>query len=68
MKKIALTGEHYFQAYKHKENLILFNEILQARTEKGKISPCLAKRLGRGSSKTGVGRLTSDAIKKWNKT
>ena len=64
--KIALTAEHYFQAYKHKGNPTLFNKILQARTKTGKVSPCLAKRLGRGSSKTGVGRLSDSAMKKWN--
>ena len=64
--KIALTAEHYFQAYKHKDNPSLFDEILQARTKTGKVSPCLAKRLGRGSSKTGVGRLDENSIKKWN--
>jgi ribA/ribD-fused uncharacterized protein len=63
--EIALSGEHAFQAWKHK-GTSLYDKILQARTSTGKVSPYLAKKLGRGSTQTGVGRLNQDAIKKWN--
>lgn len=64
---IALTAEHYFQAYKHINNKLLYNKILQVRTKTGKISPNNARKLGKGSSKTGVGRLSQDEIIVWNK-
>ena len=66
--RIALSGEHYFQALKHSENEELFNSILQAKTQTGRSSPALSKKLGRGSKKTGVGILTKEQVQKWNMT
>ena len=63
---IALTAEHYFQSYKHINNKKLFKEILGARTKTGKVSPSIARKMGKGCIKTGIGRLNSFEIKKWN--
>ena len=35
--EIALTAEHYFQAYKHKDNPILFNEMKSFKHEQKQV-------------------------------
>jgi ribA/ribD-fused uncharacterized protein len=66
-KRIALSPEHLFQALKHAPNKRLFNAIMRARTKRTRLpSPNNAKKMGRGSRKTGIGRLSPRDLRWWD--